>query len=123
VKKLLVGLVVMMILASVMVANASPVKIETGSDLVAYYKINNNPDRDSLSDLETWKCMYLLGYLWGVVTTLDYAGKVSIPADVNMAQINAVVEKHLNANPEWWNRSSLVIIHVVLSEVWPPKKP
>jgi len=113
----------MMILASVMVANASPVKIETGSDLVAYYKINNNPDRDSLSDLETWKCMYLLGYLWGVVTTLDYAGKVSIPADVNMAQINAVVEKHLNANPEWWNRSSLVIIHVVLSEVWPPKKP
>ena len=120
-KKLLVVLVVMMILASVMVASASTVEVETGSDLVAYYKLYNNPDRDSLSDLEKWKYMYISGYLWGVVTTLGHAGKVSIPADVNMAQINAVLEKQLNANPEWWNYSSLVIIHVVLSEVWPPQ--
>ena len=117
-------LVVMMILVSATVASAEErLNIQTGNDLVFYFKawdrgINNAGTGDDNNNVR-----YLGGYMQGVIRTLGYADKVSIPPDTPYNQMIDVVKKLLNDHPEWWDYSSVLIIDIALARVWPPKQP
>lgn len=75
-----------------------------------------NPSQSDFND-----AFQFIGYVQGVHDTLD-AISICSPENVTAGQLNAVVKKYLDANPEKWGLEANMLIYYALSKAFPCKK-
>ena len=81
------------------------------------YKIWNNGNKDVSYD----KVMGFMGYVSGVSDTLNGI-LICYPKNVTLGQVNAIVIKYIENNPDKWNQSANYLISAPLMKIFPCKK-
>lgn len=107
-----------------MLLAASSAQAYTGNDLARWVAANqryelapNNATPEDYVD-----SAILIGYVTGVLDTLDLTGTICRPPQIPPRQLIAIVKKELDANPENWSGSAGSIAIIAFASAFPCRK-
>jgi hypothetical protein len=123
--KSLAVLLLILLLPNIGSAQKTTTSYQVGSALVERCKDYPVTDKTSvpqeLPKVEV-KIGFCEGYIEAHAEALTYEGKACIEADIDPAQLIAVVNKYLTDHPELWNRGASWLVRNALIQAFPCSK-
>jgi hypothetical protein len=123
--KSLAVLLLILLLPNIGSAQKTTTSYEVGSALVERCKDYPVTDKTSMPQ-ELLKVEVKIGFCEGYIEAhaeaLTYEGKACIEADIDPAQLIAVVNKYLTDHPELWNRGASWLVRNALIQAFPCSK-